>query len=48
MYLWKGVEEILESDAISNEKLIAVFNTSLEQIKVKKATVEELDVCKDL
>ena len=37
------VEEILESDEIPNEKQTATLNTSLEQIEVKKGTIEELD-----
>ena len=37
------IDEILQSDAIPNEKQTATLRTSLEQIEAKKATVEELD-----
>ena len=37
------VKEILESDEILNEKQTASLSTVLEQIEVKKTTVEELD-----
>ena len=37
------IEEILQSDAIPNEKQTATLKTSLQQIGAKRATVEELD-----
>ena len=37
------IEEILQSDAIPNEKQTATLKTSLQQIEAKRATVEELD-----
>ena len=37
------IKEILQSDAIPNEKQTATLKTSLQQIEAKKATVKELD-----
>ena len=37
------IDDILQSDAIPNEKQTAILKTSMEQIETKKATVEELD-----
>ena len=37
------IDNILQSDAIPNDRQTATLKTSLEQIETKKATVEELD-----
>ena len=37
------IDDILQSNAIPNEKPTAILKTSMEQIETKKATVEELD-----
>ena len=37
------IDDILQSDAIPNERQTATLKMSLEQIETKKATVEELD-----
>ena len=41
--IFRKIEEILQSDAIPNEKQTATLKTSLQQIEAKRATVEELD-----
>ena len=41
--IFRKINEILQSDAIPNVKQTTTLRTSLEQIKVKKVTVTELD-----
>ena len=38
------IDDILQSNAIPDEKQTATLRTSLEQVEMKKATVEELDM----